>query len=82
MEHAAAGAACVIPSAYAYPELHTGALLINPTEEALTAAVCSLVNEPQKRQSVATACRTHAEGFDAQVVVPALVTGIGEPVRS
>ena len=58
LEAAYAGAACVVPNTVAYPEIHSGALVVNHSE--IASGLSRLVQEPQFRAEVAYRCRQNA----------------------
>ena len=58
LEAAYAGAACVVPNTVAYPEIHSGALVVNHSE--IASGLSRLVQEPQFRAEVAHRCRQNA----------------------
>jgi glycosyltransferase involved in cell wall biosynthesis len=58
LEAAYAGAACVVPDMVAYPEIHSGALVVNHSE--IASGLSRLVQEPQFRAEVAQRCRQNA----------------------
>jgi glycosyltransferase involved in cell wall biosynthesis len=58
LEAAYAGAACVVPKMVAYPEIHSGALVVNHSE--IASGLSRLVQEPQFRAEVAHRSRQNA----------------------
>ena len=58
LEAAYAGAACVVPNMAAYPEIHSGALVVNHSQ--IASVLGRLVQEPQFRAEVAHRCRQNA----------------------
>ena len=64
LEAAYAGAACVVPNAVAYPEIHSGALVVNHSE--IASGLSRLVQEPQFREEVAHRCRRNAGKYDVK----------------
>ena len=62
LEAAYAGAACVVPNMVAYPEIHSGALVVNHSE--IASGLSRLVQEPKFRADVAHRCRQNAGKYD------------------
>ncbi|MEO6197657.1 MAG: glycosyltransferase family 4 protein [Dehalococcoidia bacterium] len=58
LEAAYAGAACVVPDIVAYPEIHSGALVVSHSE--IASGLSRLIQEPQFRAEVAHSCRQNA----------------------
>ena len=58
LEAAYAGAACVVPDMAAYPEIHSGALVVNHSE--IASGLSRLLQEPQFRAEVAHRSRQNA----------------------
>jgi glycosyltransferase involved in cell wall biosynthesis len=62
LEAAYAGAACVAPNAVAYPEIHSGAMLMDYPQIAM--GLCRLIEQPRLRAEVAHRCRQNAAKYD------------------
>jgi glycosyltransferase involved in cell wall biosynthesis len=58
LEAAYAGAACVVPNMAAYPEIHSGALVVNHSQ--IASGLGRLIQEPQFRAEVAHRSRQNA----------------------
>ncbi len=75
LEKACAGVACVVPNTVAYPEIHSGAVLVPHSQVA--SAVDRLIREPEFRAEVARRCRENARKYDVSVTVDKLAEVIG-----
>jgi glycosyltransferase involved in cell wall biosynthesis len=62
LEAAYAGAACVVPNTVAYPEIHSGAMLMDHAEVAM--GLCRLIEQPRLRAEIAERCRQNAAKYD------------------
>ncbi|HKC04440.1 MAG TPA: glycosyltransferase [Patescibacteria group bacterium] len=71
MEQEAAGIACVVPNAEAYPELHGGCLIID--REKLAEGLELLIQNPIKRKSISQSCRENASKYDTSVWVEKII---------
>jgi len=78
LEAAYAGAACVVPNMVAYPEIHSGALVVNHSE--IASGLSRLVQEPQFRAEVAHRCRQNAGKYHVNSTAEKLA-GMIAPVR-
>jgi glycosyltransferase involved in cell wall biosynthesis len=70
LEAAYAGAACVAPNTVAYPEIHSGALLMGYPQIAM--GLCRLIEQPRLRAEVAHRCRQNAAKYDVNVTAEKL----------
>ncbi len=62
LEAAYAGAACVVPNTVAYPEIHSGAMLMDYPQ--IATGLCRLIEQPRLRAEVAHRCRQNAAKYD------------------
>jgi glycosyltransferase involved in cell wall biosynthesis len=62
LEAAYAGAACVVPNTVAYPEIHSGAMLMGYPQIGM--GLCRLREQPRLRAEVAHRCRQNAAKYD------------------
>jgi len=84
LEEACAGAACVVPNTVAYPEIHSGAVLVEHSQ--IASAVDRLIREPEFRAQVAQRCRQNASKYDvsrtirklAEVCMPSAFSALFE----
>jgi glycosyltransferase involved in cell wall biosynthesis len=70
LEAAYAGAACVVPNTVAYPEIHSGALLVDHSQ--IGSALDRLIQEPRFRAEVAQRCRQNAKKYDVSTTAEKL----------
>ncbi len=70
LEKAYAGAACVVPNTVAYPEVHSGAVLVDHSQ--IASAVEKLIREPEFRAQVAQRCLQNATKYDVSRTVEKL----------
>ena len=61
LEAAYAGAACVVPSTAAYPEIHRGAMLVAHSQIAI--GLCALIEQSRLRAELAHRCRQNAARY-------------------
>ena len=71
LEHAYAGAACVVPDRVAYPEVHTGALVVAPSD--VEAGIGALLDEPTLWRQVAASSRVNAAQYTVERTVERLL---------
>jgi glycosyltransferase involved in cell wall biosynthesis len=71
LEMAYAGAACVVPNTVAYPEIHSGAVLVDHSQ--IASAVDKLIQKPQFRAEVGHRCRENAKKYDVRTTAERLV---------
>ncbi len=64
LEAAYAGAACVAPKTVAYPEIHSGAVLVDHAQ--IESALDKLIQDPEFRLQVAHRCRLNAKKYDVR----------------
>lgn len=76
LEAAYAGAACVVPNTVAYPEIHSGAVLVDHSQ--IGSAVDRLIREPQFRAEVAHRCRQNAKKYSVSTTAEKLAGLIAE----
>ena len=74
MEQEASGIACIVPDVEAYPELHTGCLIVDRSK--LGEGLQSLIESPNKRKYVAQSCVDIASGYDTSIWVKSLTEQI------
>ena len=70
LEKAYAGAACVVPNTVAYPEIHSGAVLVDHSQIEL--AVDELIQDAQWRAEIAHRCRENAKKYDIRATAEKL----------
>lgn len=71
MEQEAAGIACIVPNAEAYPELHGGCLIVD--REKLSDGLEFLIQNPIERRSISQNCRDNASKYDTSIWVAKMV---------
>jgi glycosyltransferase involved in cell wall biosynthesis len=71
MEQEAAGIACVVPNAEAYPELHGGCLIVDRSK--LSEGLQFLIQNPNERKSVSQSCKDNASKYDTSIWVENMV---------
>ena len=64
LEAAYAGAACVVPDTVAYPEIHSGAVLVDHSQ--IASALDGLIQEPNLQAELAHRCRDNAKKYDVR----------------
>jgi hypothetical protein len=62
LEAAYAGAACVVPNTVAYPEIHSGAMVMDHSQ--IATGLGRLIEQPRFRAEVAHRCRQNAAKYD------------------
>ncbi len=75
LEKAYAGVACVVPNIVAYPEVHSGAVVVPHSR--IASAVDRLIQEPELRAEVARRCRENASKYDVIATARKLAEVIG-----
>ncbi len=75
LEKAYAGAACAVPDTVAYPEIHSGAVLVPHSQ--IASAVDRLIQEPEFLAEVAQRCRQNASRYDVSTTAEKLAGLIG-----
>jgi glycosyltransferase involved in cell wall biosynthesis len=78
LENAYASVACVVPNTVAYPEIHSGAVLVPHRQ--IASAVDRLIQEPEFRAEVAQRCRLNASKYDVSTTAQKLAevsAGVG-----
>lgn len=71
MEQEAAGSACVVPNAEAYPELHGGCLIVDRAK--LIDGLEFLIQNPIERRSISQSCKDGASKYDTSIWVEKIV---------
>ena len=66
LEAAYAGVACVAPKTVAYPEIHSGAVLVDHAQ--IESALEQLIQDSEFRSQVAHRCRLNAKKYDVRIV--------------
>jgi glycosyltransferase involved in cell wall biosynthesis len=64
LEAAYAGAACVVPNTVAYPEIHSGAMVMDHLQ--IASGLGRLIEQPQLRAEVAHRSRQNAAKYDVK----------------
>ena len=62
LEAAYAGVACVVPNTVAYPEIHSGAVLVDHSQ--IESALGKMIEDLEFRSKVALRCRVNAKKYD------------------
>jgi len=78
LEKAYAGVACAVPNTVAYPEIHSGAVLVPHSQ--IAAAVDRLIQEPEFRAEMSQRCRKNASRYDVRTTAEKLaevIAGVG-----
>jgi len=78
LEEACASIACVVPNTVAYPEIHSGAVLVPRSQ--IASAVDRLIREPDLRAEVAHRCLENARKYDVSATAQKLaevIAGVG-----
>ena len=79
LEKAYAGAACVVPNTVAYPEVHSGAVLVDHFQ--IASAVDRLIREPEFRTQVAHRSQQNASKYGVSRTVEKLAEVVGGSQR-
>ena len=83
LEAAYAGVACVAPKTLAYPEIHSGAVLVDHAQ--IESALEQLIEDSEFRSQVVHRCRLNAKKYDVRIVAENLadvIHQVHEPLRS
>jgi glycosyltransferase involved in cell wall biosynthesis len=72
LEQAYAGAACVVPNSVAYPEVHAGTLVVEPSRVA--EGISSLLQDAAQWTQVAASSRANAAKYTVEQTVKTLLT--------
>lgn len=70
LEKAYAGAACVVPNTVAYPEIHSGAVVVDHSQ--IASAIDRLIRDPQFRAETAHLSRENAKKYDVRAAADQL----------
>ena len=74
LEQGYAGAACVVPSRVAYPEVHAGAMVVEPSR--VSESISTLLQDPALWTQVAASSRANAAKYDVEGTVNTLLNTV------